>query len=793
MISRRLQTCLFLLGLFFIASAIEPRPLPAGQQSQNDQAAPSSEVIKAESQLVLVDVVATDKKGRHLADLEAKDFRVFEDNKEQTISSFTRVSKEDATGPQEPRYVILFFDNSTMNTSDQTQARKAAAEFVSQVASKDRLMAVLDFGGGTRVAQNFTSDGASLKAAVEKVKFGTLAPNEAGQPTQIASMGAPSAIQMRSDFAARSVLMAIRNVCSTLRKTPGRKTMILFSSGFPLTSNRTPELTATIDAANKSNVAIYPVDVRGLQNFPAPGVINPPGQPSQFPGPPGARLHESLFPRERTLLASLRGGLELPGPLAQRPNPGTTTGRPGGGSGTSGGSTGGGGTPTGGGRTSGGPTGGGPRPAPPSAGSTGGRGGANNPGGNRGGFSPTRGNRPFGPNQPQLRNIPGQQIIPPLLESAETNQQVLYALAEGTGGFMIFNTNDFEKGLQKIADDMDDYYVLGYVPPNPAHDGSYHEIKVKVERHGVELRARNGYYDVKIPDMLAGKPEGKLLEAHARSSAPTDYPVAVTAPYFYTSPDVARVNLALQIPSDKIEFDKEKGKFHAEINVLGIAYRPDGSVAARFSDTVKDDLHKKEMKQWLKAPFKYRNTFNIAPGKYDLKVVLSAGGQKFGKVETPLVIGPFDGKKFGLSGVALSHDMHPVSELATQLDTALLEERTPLIFKGMEIIPSPDHHFTRDEKVGLYCEVYEPEPIVNDFPRVGILVDIYDSKSNQRVFTTNTILVNQYVVEGSPVIPVAIWVPLDRLPGAGNYRLQVQSRDSLGHASPERTANFVLK
>ena len=33
-------------------------------------------------------------------------------------------------------------------------------------------------------------------------------------------------------------------------------------------------------------------------------------------------------------------------------------------------------------------------------------------------------------------------IVPPMLPSASTNQQILAALAEGTGGFTIFNTND---------------------------------------------------------------------------------------------------------------------------------------------------------------------------------------------------------------------------------------------------------------------------------------------------------------------------------------------------------------
>ena len=64
-------------------------------------------------------------------------------------------------------------------------------------------------------------------------------------------------------------------------------------------------------------------------------------------------------------------------------------------------------------------------------------------------------------------------------------------------------------------------------------------------------------------------------------------------PYFYTSPNVARVNVAMEIPSQGFKFDKVKGKLHAEMNVLGIAYRPDNTVAAKFSDTMKFDYENK--------------------------------------------------------------------------------------------------------------------------------------------------------------------------------------------------------
>jgi hypothetical protein len=83
-------------------------------------------------------------------------------------------------------------------------------------------------------------------------------------------------------------------------------------------------------------------------------------------------------------------------------------------------------------------------------------------------------------------------------------------------------------------------------------------------------------------------------------------------PFFYTSPNTARVNVAMEIKPDAIDFEKEKKKFHSEINVLGIAYRPDGTVGARFSDTVKLNLdNKKELEAFKEQPLHYENQFEV--------------------------------------------------------------------------------------------------------------------------------------------------------------------------------------
>jgi VWFA-related protein len=70
--------------------------------------------------------------------------------------------------------------------------------------------------------------------------------------------------------------------------------------------------------------------------------------------------------------------------------------------------------------------------------------------------------------------------------------ETLRNLASATDGRMT-ETNDFAAGMKKIADDLSEYYLLGYYSTNAATDGKFRKITVRVKRPGVEVRARRGY------------------------------------------------------------------------------------------------------------------------------------------------------------------------------------------------------------------------------------------------------------------------------------------------------------
>jgi len=252
-------------GFLALVAGMTRAQEPAKPATTTEQMPPIAPVIKTESRIVLVDTVVTDKKGNYIRDLTQENFKVFEDNKEQTITSFSFASDPKIQPAEQKHYIILFFDNSSMTMPDQMQARAAASKFVETSGGTDRLMAVVNFGGSLVIQQNFTTNVELLRAAVNGINSPHIETNgQTTQPVTVATTGLGSISNAEADYGARTMLLSVRSLAKNLRAVPGRKMLILFSAGFPLDTERISELTATIDACNKANVAVYALDVRGL-------------------------------------------------------------------------------------------------------------------------------------------------------------------------------------------------------------------------------------------------------------------------------------------------------------------------------------------------------------------------------------------------------------------------------------------------------------------------------------------------------------------------------------------------
>ena len=157
----------------------------------------------------------------------------------------------------------------------------------------------------------------------------------------------------------------------------------------------------------------------------------------------------------------------------------------------------------------------------------------------------------------------------------------------------------------------------------------------------------------------------------------------------------------------------------------------------------------------------------------------------------PLQIDAYDGKHFSLGGVALTDSAQRLGDIPTSLDSALLEDRTPLVVQGLQILPSGTNRFKRDENVIVYSEIYEPLLTSDSPPKIGMGYRIMDRASNKEVVFTGVVAVDTFIQKGNPVVPVGMKVNVKDL-NPGGYRLVMQAVDGAGNKAPNRFVDFEV-
>jgi VWFA-related protein len=372
----------------------------------------------------------------------------------------------------------------------------------------------------------------------------------------------------------------------------------------------------------------------------------------------------------------------------------------------------------------------------------------------------------------------------PRTQDPAASQDLLLALANGTGGFLVRDSSELLAGLQQIGEEQTEHYVLSYTPPD-SKEGSCHTLRVKVERGGATVRARSSYCATKSLDLIAGTQAAKDLESRAAGAEAGNLAASIQLPYFYIGPGVARVHLAMEITPGTLKFENQKGKLHAEVNLLGIASTQDGGVGARFSDAIKLDFdNQAEIEKLKGASVHYEKEFKIAPGKYTFALAFGSGSESFGKIETPLDVEPWNAGELALSSVVLSRETHPAGDLG--LVSSLVEDRTPLIAEGTQFVPSGSNQYAKSDTGFFYLEVYDPDP-----SSVSVRVRVLDRKTGEPKWDSGVTKLPVTSNGGKTSIPAGASLRLSSL-SAGTYRLEIAASDTSGK-QVKRTTDFEVK
>jgi VWFA-related protein len=527
MSDRKLRQCgrqIVLLCLVLLTARLSGQSAPAAEQRPTFQST---------VRLVQVSVVVHEKNGQPVGDLAAGDFQLYEDGKEQPIQLFsvetdrvtpaTTLATPESLPPNlfsnrlEGRagggVTVLLFDRLNTRFEDQVLARGQILKFLAGIQPTDRVALYVLESDVVRVLHDFTTDARRLVRMLARYSGTTsieLAASEASAPdfarTGDAAFDAETAAWLQATTEqiaaiytrrrAESTTDALEAIANHLAGIRGRKNLIWVSSGFPLVTydrgspqTMTPEINRATRAVNNANIAVYPVDARGLIGA--------------FVGTPGA-----------------------------------------------------------------------------------------------------------------------QAPVFSTLASTQPNIDTMQTMAEATGGRAYFNTNAIGDAVRRAIDDSRVSYVLGYYPSHANWDGKFREIKVRVNRSGLDVRHRKGY--LALPPQPRQGTTGRAEALGDAMRSPLEATgIGMTAQIDRVEGRPSgEVTLVVRVDAASVTFEKRAAMWEGTIDILIAQSLPGGQFSKSMDTSVSLSATDERHDQMLKEGFTLTSKVMLRDQAYRLHVVV---------------------------------------------------------------------------------------------------------------------------------------------------------------------------
>jgi VWFA-related protein len=222
------------------------------------------------------------------------------------------------------------------------------------------------------------------------------------------------------------------------------------------------------------------------------------------------------------------------------------------------------------------------------------------------------------------------------------------SIAIDSGGFSIKSSNDLAAGLRRIANESRSYYLLGYPPARTPHDGKFHRIEVRVQRPGVEVRARRGYY---APQEGATLPrEAGSLDPSLRQALDSPYlgegiPLRMTSHVLGASAQgKANVLLVAEADPGSFRFERHGDRFNGVIeSYVLVSARATGENVHR-EKLIEMSLPAEVKQQLERTWLPIIREFELSPGVYQARLLVrDRQDGRIGTVRHEFTVPPLEG------------------------------------------------------------------------------------------------------------------------------------------------------
>jgi VWFA-related protein len=589
-------------GLAAMAAGVGGRTVDAAQVAgggapANQETQPAMQTLQVFSRETVVDVTVTNSKGESLTGLSKADFTILEDGKPQPIRGFTEYGKAIPPVVKAPPVLpphfytnlqpapttsavnILLLDALNTGAVDQVFMKQETLRYLKSMPPGTRV-AIMGLSSRLRLLQGFTSDPKILEAVVDSKKnrsmpspfIDTDTNDSLDSMMDMVDDATAASLQefeneqnaFQTDMRNRMTLEALNQIAAYMAGVKGRKNLIWFTAGMPLQmfpqggvndnasmTDYTKDLRKTTDLLTAAQVAVYPVDARGLFNNPANSAAN------------GAAR----------------------------------------------------------------------------------------------GIASGKGDSMASSNAAFLQKTAGEQLG-------------MEAIAQATGGVAYYNTNGLKEAVGKAIENGANYYSISYVPPNPAFDGAFHSITVKVNRPNVKLAYREGYYadDVAHNQITPGltlattapEPYGNNMAASMGRGVPTSSQILFTVSVDPASDTVNPPEMKVQgvldpklqakplrrylfkfsMPGSQVTFTDAPGGMHKAAVEFDLAsYDVYGKLITSLSQSVNLPLTTERLQKLQTSPIQVTMGLDLPLGEQFVRLgILDANSDKVGTLEIPLSV-----------------------------------------------------------------------------------------------------------------------------------------------------------
>ena len=214
----------------------------------------------------------------------------------------------------------------------------------------------------------------------------------------------------------------------------------------------------------------------------------------------------------------------------------------------------------------------------------------------------------------------GRKPIFTTLSMVAENQDILRSTAEETGGRAFLNTNDINGAIRRAADDARVTYVVGYYPTNQLWDGRFHNVRVKVNRPGLEVRHRKGYVATATQKQAHALRSAALQAALASPIDASGLGVGLRVDPVEGQPHDYR--LTVRVAPSGIALEQSGEESVGAIDAVVAQVRADGAEGRSLDRTLNIRASGERLQQFLRDGLTFAQTVTLHPEAERLRIVV---------------------------------------------------------------------------------------------------------------------------------------------------------------------------